>query len=138
MLEQAIADYLPELRREAEARMVDTGRLTEPGDGEPVFNEDTGQYDYPDAVTVYEGRCRSRMPRAEERTVDVAERQATLQEIVISLPIEGTEGARIGQTFTYLTSERDQALVGRVFTVVGLHLQTDSTARRLLCRTGTG
>lgn len=125
-------------RQAAEQMMVDTGRLTVAGAGEPVFNEETGQYDYPDAVTVYEGRCRSRMARPEDRTVDIAERQATLQHLIISLPVVGSEGARIGQTFTYLTCERDQALVGRVFTVVGLHLQTDSTARRLLCRTGTG
>lgn len=35
--------------------MLDTVRITRPAGGAPVFNEDTGQYEYPAGGTVYEG-----------------------------------------------------------------------------------
>lgn len=35
--------------------MLDTVRITRPAAGAPVFNDTTGQYEYPAAVTVYEG-----------------------------------------------------------------------------------
>lgn len=35
--------------------MLDTVRITRPAAGQPVFNESTGQYEYPAAETVYEG-----------------------------------------------------------------------------------
>lgn len=117
--------------------MVDTCAIASPGAGEPTLDEDTGQLVYPDVTPVYSGPCRARAPRAEERTVEAAEQWATLQELVISLPVDGSEGVLVGQVVTYGLS-RDPALTGRTFTVVGLHLQTDSTARRLLCRTRTG
>ena len=35
--------------------LLDTVRISEPGPGVPVFNDDTGEYTYPEAATVYEG-----------------------------------------------------------------------------------
>lgn len=35
--------------------MVDTVRISRPGDGPPVYNPDTGQNEYPAATLVYEG-----------------------------------------------------------------------------------
>ena len=45
-------------RMKIEALMIDTCRITRPGDGVPVFDEDTGQYTNPEPVVVYEGKCR--------------------------------------------------------------------------------
>ncbi|MFI8792563.1 DUF6093 family protein [Streptomyces sp. NPDC055105] len=35
--------------------LLDTLRFSRPGTGQPVFNDATGEYDYPVAQTVYEG-----------------------------------------------------------------------------------
>ncbi|MEW2267806.1 DUF6093 family protein [Streptomyces sp. NPDC047868] len=35
--------------------LLDTVRISRPGTGDPVFDQQTGQYAYPEAETVYEG-----------------------------------------------------------------------------------
>lgn len=35
--------------------LLDTVRISEPGAGPPAFNDDTGEYTYPEAAVVYEG-----------------------------------------------------------------------------------
>ncbi|MFD7922543.1 DUF6093 family protein [Streptomyces sp. NPDC059740] len=36
--------------------LLDTVRISQPGTGAPVLNEDTGEYTYPEGTVVYEGK----------------------------------------------------------------------------------
>lgn len=124
----------------AERLMVDSCTITRPGEGEPVFNNDTGQYDPPPPVTVYSGRCRVQVPGDIASSQDVAagEREWTTQQAVVSLPVEGSEDVRIGHTVHMDAVVHDAALEGREFGVRALHHKSHATARRLRCEEVTG
>lgn len=113
--------------------MTDTCRITKPGEGEPVFNSDTGQYEDPPPVTVYEGACRLRVTSDAGNISDAAAGEATwtVQDPVLSLPVVGSEAVGRGMTVEYLTAAFDAALVGRRFGIVGPHHESQATARRL-------
>lgn len=136
ILDAAIAQALPELRREAEARMADTCRITRPGEGQGPFNPETGQYDAPPPVTVYEGPCRI-PPRgtATTTTARAGEQAFQVGEYPFEIPVEGEgyatgEDVAPGQTVTYLTSKYDPSLAGRVFGIVDPVFQSQATKRR--------
>jgi hypothetical protein len=127
-------------RRAAESRMTDTCRITRKGDGEPVWNPATGQYDAPAPTVVYEGKCRLRAPAL------VNPFQATsgpetwsVEESVLSVPADAPS-IDAGMTVTYLTAANNPNLQGRVFGVVGPHHESTATAQRVLVKetTGTG
>lgn len=134
-------EELADFRAEAESRMVDSCTITLPGAGAPVFNEETGQYDDPAPVTVYTGRCEVQI----EAQVSVGSSSATAtgalttrQQLVVKLPVVGSEAVRIGATVTLGPGANDAALTGRQLQVIDLHFKTYATARRLLCNTVTG
>jgi hypothetical protein len=118
--------------------MTDTCRITKPGIGaRGAINPTTGQYDSaPAAVTVYEGACR--LGRVEIPHVAQAvggETTWDVQDSVLHLPLDSTtEGVVAGCTVTYLSSELNPALEGRVFGVLGVVAGTNLTARRCLVR----
>jgi hypothetical protein len=132
MLGEDIAAVLPELRREAESLMVDTCRITTPG--EPVWDEGDGAFTPGEPTTIYEGHCRLRKPSAAPRAVDSGEAAWDVDDYTLSLPIDGSEAVKDGHDVEMLTSAYDPAAVGLLLEVLGGHWQSQSTARRLPCR----
>jgi hypothetical protein len=123
-------------RRAAEALMVDACTVAH-GTGGGVQDETTGQVARTTS-TVYTGPCRVQLPQAQPRTSDVAERTATVQRAIVSLPVATSTGVRVGATVTITAAALDADLAGRRFRVVGLHHKSYATARRLECEEVTG
>jgi hypothetical protein len=124
-------------RLAAEALMVDACTITTAG-GVPVFNEATGKYDTPAATTVYSGKCRVHVPNLIERRADAGNRPWTMQEALVMLPVDGSEGVLVGQTVTITAATLDAGLVGKTYTVMAAHHETHATARRTRCKEVTG
>lgn len=131
-LNDAIEAELPFLRAEAESRMTDTCRITRPGDGEPVFNPETGQYDDPAPVITYEGKCRisPRQSGASASTATAGDASWQVGEFPLHLPAIGSELVRVGHTVTYLTAKHDPALVGNTYGITVEPDLSQATARR--------
>lgn len=123
VLEQALADG----RREALVLMRDTCTV-ERKSGDPVLNEETGQYEQAYA-TVYSGRCRIK-PRSSSET-EWGEREVTLGQYVAVLPWDAAPEIQREDRLT-VTASDDAWLVGRPLEVIGISLAGTSTARRLL------
>lgn len=139
----AVFATLLEGRALAEARMVDTCRITRPGTGTGPWNDGTGQYDAPDPVTVYEGPCY--IPRrdngANVRTSNAGEATWQVGEYPLSLPIEHpgyVEEVKVGHTVTYLSSEHDPSLVGYAYGITAIGDQSQATARRFRMKRAAG
>lgn len=128
-----VALGLTEGRALAEALMTATCIITKDGDGEPVFNTTTGQYDDPDRVTVYEGPCRIQIrgERSSGSDAEAGDRRVDTQQPELQLPVAGTEDVAINQQAKILTNPLDESLVDRVFTIDGRHEKTHATMRRL-------
>lgn len=127
---------LGSMRKRAESRMTDTCRITRPGDGDPVFNNETGQYDPPPPVTVYEGPCRIPPRGMSSSQAEAPGVSWTVGEFPLDLPVTHAgyttdEHVAVGQTVEYLAAEHDTDLVGRKFGVVEVGRVSQSTARRL-------
>lgn len=118
--------------------MTDTCRITAPAAGDPVFNPDTGQYDSPEPVTVYEGKCRI-PPRGTTSTATAraGEQSFEVGEYPFDLPLSATDVAP-GQTVTYLTAPHNPDLVGRMFGIVDPVYQSQPVRRRFKIKTAVG
>lgn len=123
-----IAEALPELRAEAEARMRDSCVITGPG-GEPVWNDTTGRYETPAGATVYSGKCRLRMPRTAGTSTEAGDASWAVDDGVLSLPVHGSEDVASGHVAVVTLGSDPMTTV--TVTVQATHVQTDSTARRL-------
>lgn len=131
-------------RRAAERTMSDTCRITRPGEGQGPFNPETGQYDDPLPVTVYEGKCRiPRRGTATTTTAAAGEQAFQVGEYPFEIPVEGDgyvvgEEVKPGQTVTYLTAAYDPSLAGRVFGIVDPVFQSQATKRRFKIKANVG
>jgi hypothetical protein len=124
-------------RQAAEARMEDSCQITAPGTGaRGPLNPTTGKYDAsPAVVTVYTGPCRlGRVDIPHVAQAVGGEAAWDVQDSVLHLPIDGSEDVAAGQTVTYLASDANPALMGKVFGIVGIVGGTHLTARRCLVR----
>lgn len=133
MLADDIAWALPELRAEAESRMTSTCVATIPGEGDPVWNPDTQQWDDP-VETVYEGPCRLRMGNPAPQNADAGETSWAVDRTpTLSLPLSDPTSAAVvdGVQVTITGNPNDPAMVGLRLRVLSGHYQTDSTARRV-------
>jgi hypothetical protein len=119
------------MRARAESLMSDTCRITRPGDGDPVFDPNTGTYTDPPPVTVYEGPCRIPSRDVSSSQANVAGASWTVGEFPLDLPVAGSESVAVGNTVTYVSSAHDPSLAGRVFGVVEVGRASQATARRL-------
>lgn len=127
---------LAEHRADAESRHRDTCRITKPGNGERVRDEETGTYTDPPPITVYEGKCR--IPRRSSTTTgrsgSTADTGTSWQvgEFPFAIPIDaaGSTDVRPGHTVTYLTAADDPSLVGQVFGITEPSRQSAATERR--------
>jgi hypothetical protein len=115
-------------RRLAETLMTDTVTVTRESD--PVLNVATGQL-VPTVETIYDGPARFRMLSQAVSDVDAGGQLLGVQSPRLDLPVEGSEGVRIGDVFTVTASASDSALVGLVGRVAGVAPITLATARRV-------
>lgn len=117
-------------RRAAESLMLDSCIVSRPG-GEPVWDENRGDYVAPAPVTVYEGRCKVQTRNVAVAEADAGEREIGVLAWEVHLPVDGTGGVTRGDTVEVTAAALDSSLVGRQFTVSGPHVGTAKTARRL-------
>jgi hypothetical protein len=118
---------LPQLRAEAEARMTATCQV---GIGSVTTDQDSLEPVVTFTDVVYTGRCRVRDASAANNTVDVAGQSVAVQDLVLSLPVVGSEAVHTGLVVQITANPHDAALVGPLFRIAGFHAQTDATARR--------
>lgn len=140
-----IGATLNEGRAEMESLMQDRCRITKPGVGKGPFNETTGQYDPPDPIVVYVGRCRLQVKADINSNVvetTAGDREATYLTGTLQVPIYqvdddgvGTTGAvRPDNVAEMLTCVHDSTMVGRLFNVQGTHHKSHATHRRFRVR----
>lgn len=135
-----LSEHLAEGRALQLALMVDTCRITKPGEGEPVLNDDL-QYERPPAVLVYEGPCYLQIKadiNSNVVEITAGEREWSYQTLTLHIPVitpadavGNPADARVDHTVEYLTAAEDPELVGRLFQIRALHHKTRATARRL-------
>ncbi|MGW4663183.1 DUF6093 family protein [Streptosporangium sandarakinum] len=123
VLEAALSDG----RREALTLMRDTCTV-ERKSGEPVFNEDTGQYEQTWAA-VHTGPCRIK-PRGHAES-EFGEREVTLHQYVAVLPWDAAPEIRREDRLV-ITASDDAWLVGRPLEVIDVGYAGTATARRLV------
>lgn len=132
------ASEIAEDRAIVEAQMVDVCAISKPGEGEPEFNNDTGQYDAPARVIVYgpgavdadgnpstdpavtSGKCRIQVRSdINSNAVEavVAEHEWTYRTATLQLPIEGTAQVPKDAVAVMISCPYDADLVGRVLNV---------------------
>lgn len=100
------------------ALMIDECVITAPGEGKGPFNEETGQYDAPPRVTVYEGPCRIQVRSdINSNAVEavVAEHEFTYRTGTLQLPIHGTGDIRPDYIATVTRCPLDESMVGREY-----------------------
>lgn len=126
---------MPMARAYAEAGMTSTCTVTKDGDGEPVWNGETGTYVDPPRAVVYSGPCRVKPASTWGRTTNAGEVQVTPSTFGVSIPFAAAGSAAVRQGMqVQVDTSADLALIGRRFEVrftpdMGDHI----TARRLLC-----
>lgn len=126
-----LAWALPELRTEAEGRMVDACRITRAGVGDTVFDPETGTYTDGTDATVYSGKCEIQVTDGlNARQSETGGTEIIATRVTVKVPVS-TTGIRINDVVTITTATNDADLLGQRFTVVGLHAKTFGTARRL-------
>ena len=135
MLADSIAQALPELRAEAEARMTSTCVITTPG--APVRNDATGKYEPGEPVRVYSGKCRLRWPHPAPQDGNAGQTAWAVDRVgTLSIPI-GSPHVPDGAAVEITANPNDPGMVGMELTVLTPHYQTDSTARRLPVQVAT-
>lgn len=137
---------IAEDRLTAEANMPDWVRVTKPGSGKPVRDEETGQITYPGSVVVYEGRCRVQIKadinsNLVETTAGDREETyltSTLQTPITRVDQDGTGNPgdiRPDNVATLIRCLNDPAIEGSEFNIQGgLSHKSHATHRRFRLR----
>lgn len=114
-------------RKQAELLMESTVTITRKG-GATTTDPETGVVS-PSITTIYEGKCRLRMPDARPTGVAAAGQSVEKQSPVLSLPIaaEGSVDVRPDDVAVVYSALDGYSVTVRI---AGLHTQTHSTARR--------
>jgi hypothetical protein len=124
----AIVSALPELRRQAVSRMLDTctiRRVT--GDAVDADGNVTPTYSAP----LYAGLCRVQTNEPQERTPDTGDvGTVTTQRYSVHVPV-GAYAPQVGDVVTIDYAHLDPYLAGRIYRVVGLLHKSQATAYRL-------
>ena len=124
-----LSEVLADGRAAFAGLLTDTCRITRAGEGEPVFDEETGQYDDPEPEVVYEGPCRLQVKADINSNVvetTAGEREWTYLtaqlQLPVDTPVEATgDVAEIGvdDVVTMLTAPYSPAMVDREFNIQG-------------------
>lgn len=128
-----ITDTIREGRALAESLMTASCTITRLPDARGTLNQSTGKYDPPVPTIIYAGKCRMqvRSVTADGSAKSAGERQATVQQHELHLPVVGTENVAAKDIVTIISASLDDALTGRTFTIVARHEKSQATARRL-------
>lgn len=132
-------------RAEMETLMLDTVRITKPGEGARVFDEETMQYTDPPRVVVYEGKCRLQVKADINSNVvetTAGDREATYLTATLQLPIDADDSTVVGEpgdvrpdhVAEYLTCLTDATMVGRKWNIQGIYHKSQATHRRFRVR----
>lgn len=126
---------MPVLRLALDRMLTDTGTITAPGEGSPVFNPDTGQYDDPAPTVVYEGKMLVRPEDAAGRREVTQGGTYVLTRYEITLPASA-EVFR-DQVLTVTASKHDPMLVDRSMTLLDVKMDSHAVSRVCIAsRTG--
>ncbi|MCB9377021.1 MAG: hypothetical protein H6515_14295 [Microthrixaceae bacterium] len=133
---------LAELRAQAEEQITEGGAtciITRPGNGASTMDPTSLQYTGPGDVTVYEGGClvqdAGQIANA-SGGISVSTIDGSTQGRIVKLPVDASVGVRQNDVVEITANPADAELVGRKFTVRGLHHKTMATTRRLVCTEG--
>ncbi len=131
---------LAEDRADFAELLSDACIITKPGEPVPgvdYFNNDTGQYDYPDRVVVYEGPCRLQVKVDINSNVvetTAGEKEWTYLTSQLQLPVIGSELVDVDHVCEITASEYDEALIGVLLNITGPYRKTVATYRRFRVR----
>lgn len=117
-------------RAAAEALMLSTCTITRAG-GKPVWNQTTGTYTDPPALTVYSGRCKLQDADRNVGQAAAGERELAISKPALHLPIDGSGNVRRGDVARIDSNPLDPSAVGSTFVIQGPHIGSAKTARRL-------
>lgn len=126
-----LAWALPQLRGEAEGRMVDACTITRAGADDQTYDEATHTYTNAADSTVYSGKCEVQISDGlTASNTEAGGTEVTVTRVTVKIPVAVT-GVQVGDLITITTATNDPDLLGQGFSVVGLHSKTYGTARRL-------
>lgn len=117
---------LVEARALAETLMTSTVRVTRVTGS--ARDEDTG-ITVPTVATLYTGKARVKFPSADSRRIDAGDQRFALQSPTLSIPISTVTEIRVDDDVE-VTADADAGLVGLHLRIVGVHAQSQATARR--------
>lgn len=121
---------LAQLRADEAEFLPDTCVVTRAGEGEPEFDPETGDYEYPDRVTVYEGPCRVAPLPVQDRQVIFGERAVDLVAFRATFPYDTPEFRKDDHVVVSVSA--DAQLVGRPLEVHGFEAKSLQTKRRVV------
>lgn len=118
MIADDLRAALPEMQRQAESMMITPCTISR--DGEPVLDEDTGNYT-PSHTVIFSGLCKIQTKDTEVNVAVGGSAEMVLQRYEIHVPV--TSGP---------FQDKDVVTTpGRTFHVQGVHLKSWQTAQRL-------
>lgn len=142
-----------EFQAQAEAEMQDTCRITIPGEGPRVLDEETGQYVDPARIIIYgpgavdpttgdplpeqSGKCRLQVKADINSNVvetTAGEREWTYLTAQLQVPVAGTGHIPIDAVAEMLTAAFDDSLPGRKFNIQGTYHKSKPVIRRFRVR----
>ncbi len=124
------------LRSQIGTWLTETGKVTRDGDGEPIFDESTGRYEYPPRITVYAGPMLVRPQDRGERVVEVGGATYALTRYDVTLPAEAAVVR--GHQLEVTRCTFDPALVGVPMRLVDVPLDAWQVARYCVAERMTG
>lgn len=122
-----IADRLPVLQAAAERMMTSTVTITRLG--EPVWDEDAGEYT-DTLTTVYTGKCKVQTFQAFEAVPEAGGAQRVIQRYYLHVPVSA--GVFLPGDRAEIIASANPILVGNVYVVAAPHEKDWQTAQRLL------
>ena len=121
---------LDQLRADEEALLPDACTVTRKGAAEPVFNENTGQYENPDPDTIYTGACRIAPLSMQDRAVLFGERAVDLVTYQGTFPYDAPLFEK--DDVVEVTASADDQLVGRALEIHSFDVKSLQTKRRVV------
>lgn len=115
------------MRSRVAARLTETGTVTRPGEGDGVFDPETGEYTFPPPTVVHDGPLLVRPQNRGERVVEAGGATYALTRYDVTLPA-GVD-VRRADTVTVTAAPYDDALVGVSLTVLDVPLDAWQVAR---------
>lgn len=122
---------LPQLRTEAEGRMVDACTITRAGAGDTTFDPNTGLYTNAADSSIYTGKCEVQVSDGlSAQTTAAGGQVVTDLRVTVKVPMS-VENIAVDDVVTITASLLDPDLVGKKYRVIGTFAKSFATARRL-------